>query len=245
MAWGCTGQTNAELIRNMHRKGLISSDTARDAFLRVDRAHYAPRHPYEDSPQPIGYGATISAPHMHASAVEHLLPFLRPEGGRGRRILDVGSGSGYLCHVFAEVAGPEGKVVGVEHIQGLVELGRRNMARSAEGRGLLENGRVKFVLGDGRKGWREVDGEEEGKEWEVQRDGWDVIHVGAASKGWHQEMVDQLRAPGRMFIPVEDEGAGWQDVWVLDKDAEGRVEKRKLFGVRYVPLTDAEEQWSG
>lgn len=36
---------------------------------------------------------------MHASAAEALLPFLTP----GARVLDVGSGSGYLCAVFADL----------------------------------------------------------------------------------------------------------------------------------------------
>ena len=44
----------------------------------------------------------------------------------------------------------------------------------------------------------------------------------------------------RIFIPVEDEnGSGNQSIWVLDKDRDGSVKKEKLYGVRYVPLTDA------
>ena len=39
---------------------------------------------------PIGYGQTISAPHMHATCLELLDSKLRP----GARVLDVGSGSG-------------------------------------------------------------------------------------------------------------------------------------------------------
>ena len=30
----------------------------------VDRKHYAKGSPYQDAPQGIGYGVTISAPHM-------------------------------------------------------------------------------------------------------------------------------------------------------------------------------------
>lgn len=33
---------------------------------------------YRDSPQPIGYNATISAPHMHATCVELLVHHLTP-----------------------------------------------------------------------------------------------------------------------------------------------------------------------
>jgi protein-L-isoaspartate(D-aspartate) O-methyltransferase len=62
-------------------------------MLQTDRKFYAPQHPYTDAPQPIGHAATISAPHMHAAACEHLLPVL-PE--TGAKILDVGCGSGYL-----------------------------------------------------------------------------------------------------------------------------------------------------
>jgi len=49
-----------------------------------------------------------------------------------------------------------------------------------------------------------------------------------------------LNSPGRMFIPVEDsDGWGSQWIWVVDKDKDGKVTKKKDMGVRYVPLTDA------
>ena len=48
-------------------------------------------------PQPIGFRATISAPHMHAHALEVLSPVI-PENGA--RVLDVGCGSGYLTGEF-------------------------------------------------------------------------------------------------------------------------------------------------
>jgi protein-L-isoaspartate(D-aspartate) O-methyltransferase len=53
--------------------------------------------------------------------------------------------------------------------------------------------------------------------------------VGAAAPTVPQELLDQLAKPGRMFIPVGD---GVQDVWQIDKDSEGGLEQRKLFGVR-------------
>ena len=44
----------------------------------------------------------------------------------------------------------------------------------------------------------------------------------------------------RLFIPVADvNGYGGQYVWAIDKKADGSIEKKRLFGVRYVPLTDA------
>jgi len=205
--------------------------------LRVDRANYCPdaSSAYEDSPQPIGHSATISAPHMHVNATESLLPYFHSRA----RVLDVGSGSGYLTAVFAElvcpetsepevVAGEKARVVGLENIPALKTLGEKNMAKTARGRKLLQSGQVEFVVGDGREGW----GDEKG---------WDAIHVGAAASELHQKLVDQLRSPGRLFIPVEDptSGFGDQHIWIVDKDENGKVMKKRMYGVRYVPLTDA------
>lgn len=125
---------------------------------------------------------------MHASAAESLLPFLHPDA----RVLDIGSGSGYLTAVFAEIVSRNGtgngKVVGLEHIKALRDLGESNIGKSERGREMLRSGKVKFVVGDGRKGWKEDGGETEG---------WDAIHVGAAAMELHGELVEQLRSPGR------------------------------------------------
>jgi len=101
------------------------------------------------------------------------------------------------------------------------------MQRSKEGRLLLESGKVELITGDGRKGYAEGGP-------------YHAIHVGAAAKEMHQSLIDQLERPGRMFIPVED-GDGWgsQWIWVVDKDKDGKVTRKKDIGVRYVPLTDA------
>ncbi|PKS12331.1 hypothetical protein jhhlp_001631 [Lomentospora prolificans] len=236
MAWRSTGTSNSELVENMWRHKLIQDPRVKEAFLKVDRAHYAPMMAYEDAPQPIGHGATISAPHMHATAMENLIEYLVPTSSRpAPRVLDIGSGSGYLTHLIAELVGEKGLVVGIEHIKELKELGEKNMKKSAAGRAFLDAGKVKFTVGDGRKGWVEPprEGEEEGGK------GWDAIHVGASAREVHAELLAQLKSPGRMFIPVDDDDEGWsQHVWNIDKDENGNVTKKRLFGVRYVPLTD-------
>ncbi|KAI1117674.1 protein-L-isoaspartate O-methyltransferase-domain-containing protein [Nemania sp. NC0429] len=261
MAWRSSGRCNASLIENLCTNGMITQDAVKRAFLAVDRANYAPNSPYEDSPQAIGHKATISAPHMHANAAETLLPYLLPPSSsnnngssgssstnatkRPRRVLDIGSGSGYLTHIFAELAGEGAVVVGVEHIEALRALGEANMSKTAEGRSLLSSGRVRFRAGDGRKGWVEAEApgaatKVGGAADEDDAQGWDAIHVGAAAVELHPELVRQLRRPGRMFIPVEDERNRWeQHIWVVDKDEDGGVVKKRLYAVRYVPLTDA------
>ncbi|KAM7202995.1 Protein of unknown function (DUF2370) domain containing protein [Naviculisporaceae sp. PSN 640] len=240
MAWRSSGATNRDLIENLWTNKMISSPQVKSAFLSVDRAHYAPNtsHPYDDSPKSIGYGATISAPHMHASAVENLLPFILPREDRpSPKVLDIGSGSGYLTHILAELVGEKGVVVGVEHIKQLKELGEQNMGKSEEGKGFLRSGRARFRVGDGRKGWVEKGDSSDG---EKEIGLWDAIHVGASAAKLHDELLEKLNSPGRMFIPVDDDEGGYsQHIWCVDKDEAGKVEKRKLFGVRYVPLTDA------
>jgi protein-L-isoaspartate(D-aspartate) O-methyltransferase len=159
---------------------------------------------------------------MHASAAESLLPHLTP----GARVLDIGSGSGYLTAVFANLIGPTGTVIGVDHIQPLVDLAATNMNKSDAGKEMLASGQVKYVKADGRLGWKE------GAPY-------DAIHVGAAAAEHHETLIEQLRAPGRLFVPVDEGGQQW--IFVVDKKDDGRLERKKLFAVSYVPLTDAPE----
>jgi protein-L-isoaspartate(D-aspartate) O-methyltransferase len=64
-----------ELVDNLREIGIIHSDKVYQVMKQVNRAHYCPSscdYPYQDAPQYIGYGATISAPHMHAFCLELL-----------------------------------------------------------------------------------------------------------------------------------------------------------------------------
>jgi protein-L-isoaspartate(D-aspartate) O-methyltransferase len=156
---------------------------------------------------------------MHAHALTHLLPSLQP----GARVLDVGSGSGYLTAVLGALVGEGGKAVGLEHVGALVRGAEASVRKSEMGRKMVEEGRVRFVVGDGRVGLQE-------------EEGWDAIHVGAAAERVHEELVEQLREGGRMFIPV---GGKWeeQSIWLVSR-VGGEVKRERLFGVVYVPLTD-------
>jgi protein-L-isoaspartate(D-aspartate) O-methyltransferase len=80
------------LLDRLKQSRVIQNDNVYNSMLQVDRADFTDTLPYEDHPQYIDYNATISAPHMHAYALEYLSDYLTPNS----HILDIGSGSGYL-----------------------------------------------------------------------------------------------------------------------------------------------------
>uniref|UniRef100_A0A8C0SQ76 Protein-L-isoaspartate(D-aspartate) O-methyltransferase n=3 Tax=Canis lupus TaxID=9612 RepID=A0A8C0SQ76_CANLF len=68
MAWKSGGASHSELIHNLRKNGIIKTDKVFEVMLATDRSHYAKCNPYMDSPQSIGFQATISAPHMVGSS---------------------------------------------------------------------------------------------------------------------------------------------------------------------------------
>jgi protein-L-isoaspartate(D-aspartate) O-methyltransferase len=60
------------LIDSLLNKGIINDQEVYNVMFGIDRAEFVQDSPYFDSPQYIGYGATISAPHMHAYALVNL-----------------------------------------------------------------------------------------------------------------------------------------------------------------------------
>jgi protein-L-isoaspartate(D-aspartate) O-methyltransferase len=122
-------------------------ETDRKLYCRV-------AYPYQDRPHSIGYGATISAPHMHYFALDLLSKHLKPDS----KVLDVGAGSGYLCACFSrylqtQSSDSTGLVVGIEHHPKLVEFAIGNL--NSDDPNLLSEGKIKIIQGDGRLGYPE------------------------------------------------------------------------------------------
>ncbi|KAL0477616.1 Pcmt [Acrasis kona] len=212
----------------MVKASIIKSSLVRDAMLRVDRKHYIPNKnvlddeiAYMDSPQRIGYNVTISAPHMHAFALEILKDHLV----KGNRALDVGSGSGYLVACMAQMVGDSGKVIGLEYIPQLAKHSQECLSTET---GLVyemyKNKNLQIHEGDGWKGY----------ESEAP---YHAMHVGAAAATIPDMLIQQLANNGRLVVPVGPEG-GSQELMVIDKDADGNIKKTSAMGVMYVPLVN-------
>jgi len=220
MAWGCSGRSNAQLVANLQAAGIFKSPTIKEAMLAVDRGDFVQWSPYNDSPQTIGYGATISAPHMHAHCLEVLANHLKP----GAKALDIGSGTGILAAYMSAMVGPTGTVFGVEHIPELAYSSIDNIRKHHSDR--LDKGIIQILAKDGRHGLPEYAP-------------FDCIHIGAAAAHTPTELLQQLKIGGRLVAPI---GTYDQHLVMIDRTGEDTFQETKLMGVRYVPLTSKETQ---
>ncbi|KAG5490826.1 hypothetical protein JKF63_00948 [Porcisia hertigi] len=252
MAWCCSSKTNAGMVAALQREGLIKTREVIEAMRRVDRGWFVhnPEEAYCDRPVPIGFGVTISAPHMHAIMLElasatvlnyrsvdqsHRLPL---------RLLDIGSGSGYMTAAFAslcEASWREGvpqmfEVIGVEHVLELQKRSEHTIKTHFPD--WIQDHRVTLLHGDGRKP-HSIAGVGVGS-----GDAFDVIHVGATTpKALVPVYFCLLRQGGTLVVPVGDPGEA-QELQVFTKDSEGDIKMRTVCGVQFVPLTSLEAQLS-
>ena len=162
---------------------------------------------YDDHPLPIGEGQTISQPYMVALMAETL------KLAEGEKVLEVGTGSGYLTAVLAEQGV---QVCSIEFSERLAE--HAQIALQALG---YHN--VTVHIGDGTLGW-------------PAEAPFDAIVVGAAAPCLPRPLLDQLRLGGRLVVPMgEEELQTLVRVW---KEPHGFREE--YFGeCRFVKLSGA------
>lgn len=223
----CASTEHQGMISYLKRSGVIKSLRVENAMLSVDRAEFvsedAKYEAYIDHPLSIGYAATISAPHMHAYALEEMQDVIHP----GSKVLEIGSGSGYLTVCISKLMDDSGQVIGIEHIPQLVTASIENISKSHKE--LLNSGTIKILLSDGRIGLPEYGP-------------YQAIFISAAPEEIPHCIIDQLASGGKMITPVGK--AGDQVIYIISKDSEGKVSMKATLPVSFVPLISREKQWS-
>jgi len=161
---------------------------------------------YQDSPQPIGYGQTISQPYIVASMTEEVE--IQPES----IVLEIGTGCGYQTAVLAEIAA---EVYTVEIIADLLQRAILILDK-------LEYKNIFTKLTDGSLGWNE-------------KAPFDAIIVTAAAPKEPSSLIDQLKINGYMVYPLDRGKHEYQDLIKIHKTKKG-IESQVLYQVRFVPM---------
>lgn len=171
-----TAMRDAMVRQQVETRG-IRDPSVLAAIRSVPRHLFVPEeareHAYDDSPQVIGSGQTISQPYIVALMTELLE--IKP----GDRVLEIGTGSGYQAAVLS--------AMGIEVYS--MEI-RSDLCRQArETLGNLGYVNVHVRCGDGYGGWPEVAP-------------FDGIVVTAAPEKIPEPLIEQLRDGAHMVIPV-------------------------------------------
>jgi protein-L-isoaspartate(D-aspartate) O-methyltransferase len=189
------------------RRGLRSRRVV-GAFLRVDRGVFVPSESagqaYGDHPVSIGCGQTISQPYMVALMLDAL------ELSRGMRVLEVGSGSGYVLALLAAMGA---KPFGIEWHAQLVTRARENL-EAAGFKG------IPLRQGDGGLGW-------------PQMAPFHRVLVSAGCPAVPPPLLEQLAPGGILVAPVDEWTA---QVLVKCKKGPAGVAMETLEGCVFVPL---------
>ncbi len=206
---GMTSQrTRNRLTDRLREQGIVN-----EVVLQVMAS--TPRHlfvdealahrAYEDTALPIGNSQTISQPYIVARMTELLLQDVPPTS-----VLEVGTGSGYQTAILAQLMD---QVFTVERISALLD---RALGRFRQ----LGLHQIKSKYDDGHLGWAE-------------KGPFDAIIVTASPREVPAALLAQLRAGGRLIIPVGD--AETQTLTLVTRGEDG-FETTSVEPVRFVPL---------
>ena len=160
---------------------------------------------YADTPISIGLGQTISQPYIVGFMTEALK--VQPTD----TVLEIGTGSGYQAAILGELAS---QVFTIEIVPQLADRATKLLKD-------LGYTNVHVRSGDGYAGWPE-------------HAPFDAVIVTAAPDHIPQPLIDQLKAGGRMVIPVGREN---QELLVMTKAGDGQLREEGRLPVRFVPLT--------
>lgn len=195
-----------------------------EAYLRAPREFFFPNNPpassaYANAAIPIGYGQTISGPHLVARMTQAIDP--QP----GQKVLEIGTGSGYQSSVLSELSN---YVYTIEIVQQLAQRADAVYTRSLKD--YPEYANIIRENADGYYGWAEYAP-------------FDRIIVTCGIDHVPPDLLKQLALGGIMVIPVGPPSG--QTVLKITKEvlADGSINFKRediFHGLRkviFVPFT--------
>lgn len=196
------------LITELKQEG-ITNELVLQAIAAVPRDYFIPEdiseYAYENRALPIGCDQTISQPYVVARMTEALL------AARSlRRVLEIGTGSGYQAAVLAKLVD---EVYTVERVQTLYLTARQRL----ESLGLSN---VHCRYSDGFNGWAE-------------QAPYDGIIVTAATNNVPPALLAQLAEHGQLIMPVGSPHSQELQAFTFKN---GKWVMRRLDAVVFVPL---------
>lgn len=201
------------MVTSQLRNRDIRDERVLDVMGRVPRhefvGEYDRRQAYEDHPLPIGEQQTISQPYIVALMLELLE--LTPKD----RVLEIGTGSGYVTALLAELAA---QVVSIERHAALADRARALLDR-------LGYRNVEVIVGDGSEGFQ-------------PSAPYDAILVSAAAPAVPAQLPTQLAEGGRMVIPVGPPER--QQLQVIRREM-GEIRTILREPCRFVPLVSSNQ----
>ena len=200
-------RTRERLIQRLMDQGITRFEVLeairsvpRHLFVDEALAHRS----YEDTALPIGYGQTLSQPYVVAKMSELALA-----QGRPRKVLELGSGSGYQTAILASLVD---EICAIERIKPLLERARKQLRA-------LRVRNVRLRHGDGLDGW-------------ASEAPFDLILGAAAPERLPTQLLEQLAPGGRLILPV---GGEQQQLMMVNATPEGYVEE-VIEEVNFVPM---------
>ena len=207
---GMTSQRARDRLAATLKEGGIRDARVIDVIRNLPRHHFIDQalhsRAYENDALPIGHGQTISQPWVVARMTEALLEF-----GVPKKVLEIGTGSGYQAAVLAALV-PQ--VFTVERIEALLRQARRRFRQLG-----LTNLRSRYD--DGKLGWPD-------------EAPFDAIILTAAGDTIPTRILDQLSPTGVLVAPVGSPSR--QTLIRMHGDGQGDFIQEELGAVSFVPL---------
>jgi len=198
-------------IEKIIEDGWLKTESIKEAFEKIKREDFVSDEFKSlvelNEALPIGFEQTISQPAVVAFMLEQLQP------KEGEKILDIGAGSGWTTALLSEIVGEKGKVIALEIVPELKELGEKNVAKY----GFIEKKIATFISADGSKGF-------------LAAAPYDKILVSAACEAVPEVWKEQLKVGGKIVAPVGN------SIKTIFKKAQTEFEELDHPGFVFVPL---------